>query len=248
LRSGEQAVTIVLARSALEGVEGIFGKYGVVSDFQFATAEERVLTVQGPKATFALTLEGPIAFQREMDHVKTPVGGVTVRLLRHDRSGHGGLDLLVPTSDAAKVLEAIRAPRATPAELDLVRLEAGRASFGRDFGPDTIPQEARLEEKEEDALSFDKGCFFGQEVVARLRFRGHVNKLLVPLVLEGEAPEGALLEKDGKEVGKLTSVASSPFLGKRIALGYVRREHANPGTGLTSNGVPVKVVSRGWNS
>ncbi|MBI3724990.1 aminomethyl transferase family protein [bacterium] len=115
--------------------------------------------------------------------------------------------------------------------LDLLRLEAGRPRFGADFGPETIPQEARLEEKEADALSFDKGCFLGQETVARLRFRGHVNRLLVGLVSESDVSPGSSLRKDGKDVGKVTSAARSPLLsGKTIALAYARREHASPGT------------------
>jgi folate-binding protein YgfZ len=248
LRAGESSVAIILDQAAKDGVEQTFTKYGIADDFQIAASDAKVLTVQGPRALEALTLAGPVAFAHELDHVKTPVGGVEVRLVRHDRTGLGGVDLVVAPSDLEKVRAAIRAPEASAQDLDLLRLEAGRSRFGPDFGPETIPQEAQLEAKEEDALSFDKGCFFGQEVVARLRFRGHVNKLLVPLVLEKEAPAGAPLAKDGKEVGRLTSVARSPRHGAWIALGYVRREHASPGVELEADGGRAKVVRRDFGS
>lgn len=248
LRTGETDVTIVCARGAAEGVEQTFSKYGIADEFQIAASDKRVLSVQGPDALARISLPGPVTGLSELETMKTTVGGAEVRLVRHDRTGRGGVDLLVAPADVERVKGAIRADAtASDAALDLVRLEAGRSRFGRDFGPDTIPQEARLEEKDEDALSFDKGCFFGQEVVARLRFRGHVNKLLVPLVVEGEAAAGAVLSKDGKEVGRLTSVGHSPALGKTIALGYVRREHSNPGSELTAGEARVRVVPRGYN-
>jgi folate-binding protein YgfZ len=252
-RSGGEKVAIVVARDGADAVESTFSKYGIADDFQIARSDARILTVQGPRAMDALPLPGPMKLERELDHVLIPVpvaaaapGRAMMRIVRHDRTGRGGVDLVVAPGDLEAVRAAVRAERGSDAALDLVRLEAGRSRFGRDFGPDTIPQEARLEEKEEDALSFDKGCFFGQEVVARLRFRGHVNRLLVPLVLEGEAASGAPLMKDGKEVGRLTSVGRSPALGKTIALGFVRREHATPGVVLEAGAARAKVVSRAF--
>ncbi|HZV00141.1 MAG TPA: glycine cleavage T C-terminal barrel domain-containing protein [Planctomycetota bacterium] len=246
LRTGEQSVALILAASGAEGVESTLGKYGIADDFQLARADLKVLALQGPKALDAVTLPGPVRMERELEHTVTVVGGAQVRLVRHDRTGYGGYDLLVAPPDVEKVKAAVEAVPATDADLDLVRLESGRARYGHDFGPETIPQEARLEEQSEDALSFEKGCFFGQEVVARLRFRGHVNKILSPLVVDGEATPGTPLVKDGKEVGRLTSVGRSPALGKTIALGYVKRDLATAGTELSAGAARARVAARGF--
>ena len=87
------------------------------------------------------------------------------------------------------------------------------------------------------AISFDKGCYLGQEVVERASARGRMNRQLSGFLLQNEAQaalptRGDRLVKDDKEVGWLTSVATSPTLGRPIALGYVRREHGEPGTRL----------------
>jgi folate-binding protein YgfZ len=90
-----------------------------------------------------------------------------------------------------------------------------------------------LEVPVEAAISATKGCYLGQEVVARGTARGHVNRRLVGLALEGpEPPSGAPLVRDGKEVGRLTSVARGFGRGTLVALGFVRREHWDPGTEL----------------
>jgi folate-binding protein YgfZ len=245
LRTGEQSAACIVARGGLPETEAILTKYSIADDLQLAPADVRVLSVQGPRALDAIPLPGPVSL-RELDHTKVTIEGAEVRFVKHDRTGHGGYDLLVSPSDLAKVKAAIKASPASDAALDLVRLEAGRSRFGHDFGADTIPQEAQLEAKEEDAMSFEKGCFFGQEVVARLKFRGHVNRLLVPLVVTGDASPSTPLMKDGKEVGRLTSVGRSPALGKTVALGFVRHEHAKPGVELEAGAGRARVVRRGF--
>jgi aminomethyltransferase len=93
-----------------------------------------------------------------------------------------------------------------------------------------------LPETRLDALvSYTKGCYIGQETVARVKYRGHVNRALSGLLIEGERVpgEGAQVTVDGKEVGRVTSAVRSIALGRPIALGYVRREHFEPGTAVT---------------
>ncbi len=84
-------------------------------------------------------------------------------------------------------------------------------------------------------VSFTKGCYIGQETVARVKYRGHVNRALSGLVMEGaRVPDaGARVVVDGTDVGRVTSAARSIALGRPIALGYVRREHFEPGTAVT---------------
>lgn len=131
--------------------------------------------------------------------------------------------------------------------LEMLRVEAGRPRYGIDVDEHIIPNEAGLEG---EAISYTKGCYPGQEVIARIQTYGHVNKHLMGLVLEGEA----LPKKDDKvfqgekELGWITSAARSPFLGKTIALGYLRPQIAAPGTGveveIDHSRVPAQVVER----
>ena len=115
--------------------------------------------------------------------------------------------------------------------VDAVRVERGRPWFGVDFGDDYLPQETGLEH---EAVSFTKGCYLGQETVARLHHLGHVNRQLRGIVVVGDASieTGATLSAAGKEVGVVTSVGYSPRRQSTVALAYVRRQHAEPGTRL----------------
>ena len=114
--------------------------------------------------------------------------------------------------------------------LDVARIEAGIPVYGRDMTEETIPVEANLEA----ALSYTKGCYIGQEVIARIEARGHVNRKLVGLLLDDtRLPEpGAKIVSPQREVGWITSSAYSPARQQNIALGYVRREVVTPGTPL----------------
>lgn len=117
------------------------------------------------------------------------------------------------------------------AEFEERRIEAGTPRYGVDMGEDRLPIEAGIT----DAVSFDKGCYLGQEVIARATNLGHINRRLVGLVLDGEpAPAGTKLSAASKpDAGWITSSARSRRLGKTIALGYVHRTLWDPGTQLT---------------
>lgn len=118
------------------------------------------------------------------------------------------------------------------------RIEAGRPRFGIDADTTHMPLEASLD----DAVSFDKGCYIGQEYVVRLAHRGHLNKKLVGIVLESEPnPEdvprpGAPVTADDESVGELTSAAYSPARNAIVALGYVRKEFFEPGSVVRVDG------------
>jgi folate-binding protein YgfZ len=129
----------------------------------------------------------------------------------------------------------------TEAALDVARIEAGRPRWGRDMDDNTIPQEANLGEL--GALSFEKGCYTGQETVARLHFRGHVNRYLRRVRGEAALPGGAELRTDdGKVVGDVRSTAISPRQGP-VAIAMVRRE-VPAGATLTAaaDGAPAVAV------
>jgi tRNA-modifying protein YgfZ len=130
----------------------------------------------------------------------------------------------IPTSaygdPAAEVLDADLEPTVSSEELELLRIRAGTPAWGKELDDRVLPAEAGLDER---AISFTKGCYPGQEPVARLHYRGHANRGLRVLAL-GEVPE---LETEivyqGKSIGRVTSAAAGPD-GEVVALAYVRRE------------------------
>ena len=121
------------------------------------------------------------------------------------------------------------------AQLEVLRVEAGRPRYGVDLDDSVIPQEAGLNER---AVSFTKGCYVGQETVARLHYRGKPNRHLRGLRLSAPAVPGEEIRLGEKVVGRLGSVVVSPRLGP-IALALVRREAA-PGDAVTVGGGPVR--------
>jgi len=145
----------------------------------------------------------------------------------------GGLDLYVPTAEADRLRTCLEAAVhdaggsvATTADWEIVRTELGLPEFGSEITPDNLPQETGQTER---AISFQKGCYTGQEVVARIHYRGHVNRLLRGLRAEGPSASallyGAPLSAGGRQVGRVGCAVDSPRFG-RIALAYVRREVA----------------------
>ena len=145
-----------------------------------------------------------------------------------------GYELFVPAAHFDGLWQRLAAADATPGGLaawEIARIEAGRPEWGLDIDETTIPQEANLDELH--AISYTKGCYVGQEVVARVHFRGHVNRHLRGLLCgDGDPPppRAVLVDDAGKPVGDVRSSALSPRLGA-VALAMVRRE-IEPGTTL----------------
>ena len=124
----------------------------------------------------------------------------------------------------------------------MVRLEQGKARYGEDISERFLAQEAN----QPQALHFSKGCYLGQEIVERVRSRGQIHRVLMPLVLETrEPPEpGAKLQIGDASVAEITSAAYSPALDKVVALAYVRTEHARPHEQLTLGEIRAEVAAR----
>jgi folate-binding protein YgfZ len=164
------------------------------------------------------------------------IDGETVIVLRAGDAGVPGFHVLAPPDRVQALVEGFRAEGAVaidPETVDLLRIEGGVPLFGRDMDEETIPLEAGIEQQ---AISFSKGCYVGQEVIIRVLHRGHgrVARRLVGILFDDgvEQPPGAgeTLAVDGREVGSITSAALSPARGRAIALGYVKRDFAAPGT------------------
>jgi len=159
---------------------------------------------------------------------------VPVRLVSESRTLFPGYDLRFPRSRAEAVRKALLSAgaRAASAEtLEALRIEAGIPRWGFELTEAVLPDEAGLRER--GFISDNKGCYIGQETVARIKTYGHVNRNLVRLLLEGEAPaSGSEIFFEGEKVGAVTSAARAAGSGPATALGYVRRERAAPGTRL----------------
>lgn len=169
-------------------------------------------------------------------------------LMNHGRVGNRGFDLFAPVACLGSLLESLLAGAevvgARPVgwtAFETARIEAGIPRYGADMTDQHLPPECGIADR---AISYTKGCYSGQEVIARIRTYGQVAKALRGLDLGGE-PEaplpapGTSLFRDGREVGVLTSVVRSPTLQRAIALGYVRRECNGPGTQLAVGSAPT---------
>ena len=202
------------------------------------TLERGLLSLVGPaSATVASASALPEA---EHAHLLVSVGELQARAIRTDV----GVDVLCDATDVEPLAAALQDAGATPVDEDVVeclRVERGRPRYGIDLDDTVIPQEAGLNQR---AVSFTKGCYVGQETVARLHYRGKPNRLLRGLRLSAPAAHGEEVTIDGKGVGQLRSVAVSPRLGP-IALAFVRREVPTGATvvvGADSGGVVAEVV------
>ncbi len=201
-----------------------------------------LLSVQGPRSEAVLARLGLAVPTRLLGVNSMTEGGFgEVYVIANPRVGSAGHDLFVPVEAQAMILDkAVAAVREEGGRLvgweafELARLEAGIPRFGADMDETNLPPEAGIEKR---AVSYAKGCYIGQEVIARIRTYGQVAKALRGLRIsgvEGVVPaRGDRLVRDGKEVGMITSAARSPRLGGAvIALGYVRRECNAEGTEL----------------
>jgi folate-binding protein YgfZ len=215
-------------------------RYTIIEDSELEDITERthLFGLIGPRAReIAVTAVEEAQTPEPGHHVAALVAGQRVSLVRPGPLGADGLFVLVEeASDPEAVRGALLdagAEAVSPEAYEALRVEMGQPAYGKELDERFNPLEAELR----DFISFAKGCYIGQEVVARLDTYDKVQRRLMGLMPQGDAPEpGARLEVDGKEAGTVTSVVYSPGLGRQIALGYVRKRHAEPGTRLTVTG------------
>jgi folate-binding protein YgfZ len=212
-------------------------------------------------STFELHLAGPRTeelLQRlglelpglaDLDHTETVLDGRSVRVVRESPTGRPGMTLLGARGDQDAIRRQIQAAgldvglvEVGDEEFEALRIEAGTPVFGRDVSEKNLPQEIGRDDR---AISFVKGCYLGQETVARIDAVGHVNQILRGLLLEPGAaapPAAGSVEVDGKSVGRLTSAAFSPGWNAWIGLAYVRINQMAAGTQVRLSGAGANSV------
>jgi len=220
-------------------------KYIVADDVQVIDVGPLygLLSVQGPQAAGVIRNSGSFPEipdgKYQFKHLADPKAG-DLYLMNLPRVGTSGFDLFVPLEALASVAERlleggrILAARWAGWEaLETARIESGIPRFGVDMDNSNFPQECGIEA---NAVSYNKGCYIGQEVLNRIHTLGHVNRQLQGLKLAKDLKslpiKGDKLFVEGKEVGSITSAIASPKLKQNIALGIVRKEAAAVGTEL----------------
>ncbi|HEX5145506.1 MAG TPA: folate-binding protein [Conexibacter sp.] len=225
-------------RGALQAIFNVLhrARLGYDAELHKRTVQRGLLSLVGPGARGVAGADAQALPDAEHAHAATEIDGIAARAIVTD----AGVDLLCEAEQTAALAAALTARGALPVaeqEAEVLRVEHGRPRYGVDLDDTTIPQEAGLNER---AVAFEKGCYVGQETVARLFYKGKPNRHLRGLRLSAPAPAGTELTLDGKPVGRLGSVADSPLHGP-IALALVRRE-AEPGAALAAGPATATVV------
>jgi aminomethyltransferase len=222
---------------SLEAVAKLLERFILAGDFRVKdlTSETAILSVQGHKAAEVMrhTLGAAAAnVAREQVAIAPLDHGGNVNVIRATHTGEDGFDLFVDTQEAEGLRNLLIDAGASPLgseTAETLRIEAGIPRFGLDMDETRVITETNLD----DAVSFTKGCYIGQEIIARIKYRGHVAKKLTGLLLEQNTrlESGArILSSDHKEIGSITSSTVSPSLKRTIALGYVKYDYLEPGT------------------
>ena len=225
----DDALLLDTERVALQELFNMIRRFSVGYDVELhkRTLEAGLLSLLGPGS---VGVSGAPGLERAAEHTHEPVviDGIDARAIRTDL----GVDLLCEAADTGALraaLERAGAVEVSAGLAELLRIESGRPRYGVDIDDSVIPQEAGLNER---AVSFTKGCYVGQETVARLFYRGKPNRVLRGLKLSELVEPGTAFEFEGRPVGTVTSVAESLLYGP-IGLALIRRE-APPGSVLTS--------------
>lgn len=227
---GASEVGLELPADRLELVEERLVHYRVAAPVRFARRPTVVLALLGREAEARLRNAGLDLPAEAESHLEGRLGDRAVEIVRAGDLPAGGFVLHLDPGDAEPVWDVLLGLGARPVgrrALDALRVEEGRAWYGWDVREENLLHETGLLA---ECHSPTKGCYVGQEVVARLEGRGgHVSRALRGLRLGAPAEPGAEVRAGGSEIGRITTPAVSPRLGP-IAMGYVHRSHFEPGT------------------
>jgi folate-binding protein YgfZ len=238
------AVLLEMTKDRAARVEAVLNHHKVAAPVRFQVRATAVLGLLGPGGREVLLRAGAtVPALAAEEHLAVAIAGKAALAISAGDLPAAGLALHVDSDDRDAVVEALVRAGAEIMDktaLDALRIEEGRAWFGPDITEENLLHEmGRVAEY----ASFSKGCYVGQEVVARLDARGgNVNKALRGLRLEGYAKAGTVLRGGDKEIGRITTAAVSPRLGP-IALAFVHRSHFEPGTVVDAGGIRATVAS-----
>jgi len=210
-------------------------RFTLAGDFKVTdvTYETALLTLQGQGAAEILqkVFDQGVSDLPENGVGETTWQNVPVTIIRATHTGEDGFDIVIDSSRKAELQQALEAAGAQPVgddTLEILRVEAGIARFGQDMDDTNVVPETNLD----DAVSYTKGCYVGQEIIVRIKHRGHPAKKLTGLRFktDQEIEAGAIIRsQENQEIGRVTSAVISPRLGS-IGLGYVRYEYFSEGT------------------
>jgi len=211
-------------------------RFTLAGDFRVTdiTNQTALISVQGRKAVDIVNVvlgEGISELDRNAARITSEHGELTVIHASH--TAEDGFDLIVDANQAAGLWADLQNAGARPVgydALEILRIEAGLPRYGVDVDETNVVTEAL-----DDAVSYTKGCYIGQEIIARIKYRGHVAKKLSGLQFQHAAnvAVGAVVRSaDDKEIGKITSAVYSPQLGQTIALCYLKYDYAAPATSV----------------
>ena len=215
--------------------------YGTKAKMENCAESWGLLLVSGPKASHVLkaSFGTDVADQKPVNFISAAIGGQTALVICTEETGERDYEILIPADGLVAAWERLMeagAPHGIKPignqAREALRMEAGLPKAGLDLNEEIVPPEANLEEK---AFSLTKGCYPGQEVVARMDTYGSVRRHLVGLVVKGSAvpPKGAKLFSGDREVGWVSSATLSPELKTPIAFGFPLRDFSTAGTALT---------------
>lgn len=215
-------------------------RFTLAGDFRVKdiTSETAMLSVQGAKTADVidevLSEVAGVSTPQAVRQISWQQAGATadVTVIHASHTGADGFDLIVDKDHASSLWAALLQAGAQPVgydALEILRIEAGLPRYGSDMDDTNVVTETNLD----DAVSYTKGCYIGQEIIARIKYRGHVAKKLSGLVFDGTVAvrAGALVNSaDGKEIGRITSATDSPKLQRTIALAYLKYDYIAAGT------------------
>ena len=247
---GGESMLLESAAGQAQAVVAQLERYHIREDVQIQARPlewTEFLVAVSPSDFLLSCLGATVPSATPLSHAEGSCGGRPVRLRRVELTVGGGLLVETSSADGPRVWSVLRDAGAAPCgadAFDMARIEAGTPLYGQDVTDGNLPQEV---DRNERAISFTKGCYVGQETVARIDALGHVNRMLVGLLFDGAEipPPGMELADAGKIVGQVTSATCSFRHDAPLALAYVRREKSAAGTELQSPRGNAKVINLG---
>ena len=245
IRGSEPGFLIDTEVASHDAVLKTISRFTMAGDFKVSdvTSETALLSIQGQDAAEIIKKAQEVSDLPENGVIQTN----RVTILRASHTGEEGFDLIIDAAHKAEIQQGLEDAGAQPIGADtfeILRVEAGIARFGQDMDETNVVPETNLD----DAVSFTKGCYVGQEIIVRIKHRGHPAKKLTQLRFETDQqiePGAVILSTENQEIGRVTSSVISPRRGS-IGLGYVRYEYIADGTRVVvGDGIEAIVGTNG---